>query len=393
MAWTLWSVAGPGDMDPLPRELFKKVVPYHCLDSMWSQQDMKGKKYLAPTIRNAITQFETVVSSVITTCLGDQSLKASDRAQVVEHWIEVAMECGVLKNFSSLYAILSALQSNAIHHLKRTWEEVSRDSLRKFKKLSKTFSHEFTHARRRELLSKGRISKFAGLGKKLKRSQRQQKEVGDIKGIIPYLGTFLTDLEMLDNSMEDYLHGGAINFEKMRKEFDVISEIKLLQLACNNYDVDPHEHFGTWFRGMERLSEAQSYQLSCELESPLQSNSKIPKANKHTSIGKQWRNHKVPKTELSSSRTSHSKRCDQLSCGSDFSSGDTGDQLCVDPAGSTSSHMEGIHMSCVLGSPDGQDEKTSSQLSTFSYMVPAFTVSTQAQKLQSIKGPAQHSLP
>jgi hypothetical protein len=26
--------------------------------------------------------------------------------------------------------------------------------LRKFKKLSKTFSHEFTHARRRELLSK-----------------------------------------------------------------------------------------------------------------------------------------------------------------------------------------------------------------------------------------------
>jgi hypothetical protein len=104
-------------MDPLPRELFKKVVPYHCLDSMWSQQDMKGKKYLAPTIRNAITQFETVVSSVITTCLGDQSLKASDRAQVVEHWIEVAMVCSrrdLGKPFSHASTLRSGLWSEPL---------------------------------------------------------------------------------------------------------------------------------------------------------------------------------------------------------------------------------------------------------------------------------------
>ncbi|KAK7797577.1 hypothetical protein U0070_027238 [Myodes glareolus] len=87
-----------------------------------------------------VAQFNNVANCVITTCLGDQSMKAPDRARVVEHWIEVARECRALKNFSSLYAILSALQSNAIHRLKKTWEEVSRDSFRVFQKLSEFLS-------------------------------------------------------------------------------------------------------------------------------------------------------------------------------------------------------------------------------------------------------------
>jgi hypothetical protein len=59
----------------------KKVVPYHCLDSVWSQWDMKYKNYLAPTIHTTINQFETMVSSVKTS-LGDQSMKDSDQAWV-----------------------------------------------------------------------------------------------------------------------------------------------------------------------------------------------------------------------------------------------------------------------------------------------------------------------
>lgn len=85
----LWGVAAR-DSPPGPQELFKKVVPYHCLGSIWSQRDKKGKEHLAPTVRATVTQFNNVANCVITTCLGDWSVTARDRARVVEHWIEVA---------------------------------------------------------------------------------------------------------------------------------------------------------------------------------------------------------------------------------------------------------------------------------------------------------------
>lgn len=69
------------------------MVPYHCLGSIWSQRDKKGKEHLAPTVRATVTQFNSVANCVITTCLGDRSVTARDRARVVEHWIEVARVC------------------------------------------------------------------------------------------------------------------------------------------------------------------------------------------------------------------------------------------------------------------------------------------------------------
>ncbi|XP_068409885.1 ral guanine nucleotide dissociation stimulator isoform X3 [Eschrichtius robustus] len=341
-------------------ELFKKVVPYHCLGSIWSQRDKRGKEHLAPTVRATVAQFNSVANCVITTCLGDRSVTARARARVVEHWIEVARECRVLKNFSSLYAILSALQSNSIHRLKKTWEEVSRDSVRIFQKLSEIFSDENNYSLSRELLIKEGTSKFATLEMNPKRAQRRPKEVlsqGVIQGTVPYLGTFLTDLVMLDTAMKDYLYGRLINFEKRRKEFEVIAQIKLLQSACNNYSIAPEEHFGAWFRAMERLSEADSYTLSCELEPPSESASNTLKVKKNTAIVKRWSDRQAPSTELSTSSSCHSKSCDQLRCGPYLSSGDIADALSVHSAGSSSSDVEEINMSFVPESPDGQEKK------------------------------------
>ncbi|XP_070479892.1 ral guanine nucleotide dissociation stimulator-like isoform X9 [Equus przewalskii] len=62
-------------------------------------------------------------------------MTAQDRARVVELWIQVSKECQGLRNFPSLHAILSALQSCRIHRLKKTWGRVSRKSSQKFYKI------------------------------------------------------------------------------------------------------------------------------------------------------------------------------------------------------------------------------------------------------------------
>ncbi|XP_041915495.1 ral guanine nucleotide dissociation stimulator isoform X1 [Alosa sapidissima] len=352
-------------------ELFKRVVPYHCLGSIWSQRDKKGKEHLAPSVRATVAQFNCVTHCVIATCLSDRTLKPTQRAKVVERWIEVARECRILKNFSSLRAILSALQCNPVHRLKRTWDEVSRENFRIFHELSEIFSDENNHSLSRELLIKEGTSKFATLEinpkRAQKRQQQQQRDLSVMQGTIPYLGTFLTDLVMMDTAMKDHLDGSLINFEKRRKEFEVIAQIKLLQLACNNYNFTRNGRFTEWFSGVEKLTEAESYSQSCEIEPLSESASNTLKAKKNTGIIKRWSDRQPVGSEAgcSSAGSSHSKSFDQLryapSLGGSSGSGggDGGDSLSVTSAGSSSSDVEEINISFISDSPDSQEKKTS----------------------------------
>uniref|UniRef100_A0A3P9CY59 Ral guanine nucleotide dissociation stimulator n=1 Tax=Maylandia zebra TaxID=106582 RepID=A0A3P9CY59_9CICH len=342
-------------------DLFKKVVPYHCLGGIWSQRDKKGKEHLAPTIRATVAQFNSVTNCVITTCLSNPALKPNQRARLLERWIEVARECRILKNFSSLRAILSALQCNAIHRLKRTWEEVSRESFRTFRELSEIFSDDNNYSLSRELLVKEGTSKFATLEINPKRAQRrhqQQRDLGVMQGTIPYLGTFLTDLVMMDTAMKDYTEGGLINFEKRRKEFEVIAQIKLLQLASNNYNFTQDSHFREWFAGVDKYSEAESYNLSCEIEPLSESASNTLRGKKNGGIMKRWSDRQLTEAGCSSAAGSHSKSFDHSHYRPyQGGGGDSGDALSVTSVSSSGSDLEDVNASFLSDSPEGHERK------------------------------------
>uniref|UniRef100_A0A3Q2YW77 Ral guanine nucleotide dissociation stimulator-like 1 n=1 Tax=Hippocampus comes TaxID=109280 RepID=A0A3Q2YW77_HIPCM len=267
--------------------LFKKVVPYHCLGSIWSQRDKKHNKHSAPTVRATITQFNAVAACVVSTVLRHRQIRPHVRARVIQRWIDIAQECRIRKNFSSLRAIVSALQSNPLYRLKRAWNCVHKDSMQTFEELSDIFSDHNNYLTSRELLMREGTSKFASLESGAKEHQKRthkrlqlQKEMGAMQGTIPYLGTFLTDLTMLDTALPDLVEGGLINFEKRRREFEVMAQIKLLQSACNSYCLTPNRVFLRWFKGQTQLSEEESYALSCEIEGLGDSSPTSPKPRK-----------------------------------------------------------------------------------------------------------------
>lgn len=85
---------------------------------------------------------------------------------------------------------------------------------------------------------------------------------------MPYLGIFLTDLTMLDTAVKDRLDNGYINFDKRRREFEVLAQIRHLQSSCKNCVFSSDRSFMLWYHSVPALTEEESYRLSNEIETP-----------------------------------------------------------------------------------------------------------------------------
>ena len=104
----------------IAQDLFLDVIDHQCLEYIRRPKDIDN----APTIRSCIEHFNRVSLVVIATILG--GVATEGRGSVISHWIDIAQCCRAVKNFSSLKAIVSGLQSTTIHRLKKSWSMVPR---------------------------------------------------------------------------------------------------------------------------------------------------------------------------------------------------------------------------------------------------------------------------
>jgi len=302
----------------MDNELFKRVIPHQCLGSVWSRRD-KSRDRDAATVVATIEQFNAVSYRVISTVLIDSDAKNSARARVISAWIDIAQELRVLKNFSSLKAIVSGLQSNPVFRLKKAWQSVPKEKLEVFEELARIFSESNNAEAQRELLVREGTARFADtvgendhhLQKMLQKHQENSRAIS--YGTIPYLGTFLTDLTMIDTAIPDIVSQGLINFDKRRKEFEVLAQIKLLQGAANAYTIEPDPRFGRWFESVLIMDENEAHELSCQIE-PTHPSSNVSKESRFkrriTPIINHRKNDSIASTVSGSSSSSTPMLCE-----------------------------------------------------------------------------------
>lgn len=128
-------------------ELFKRLIPHQCLGETWSHRDRNE----CGSVLATVSQFNAVSYRVISTILIEPKLKPQvrgekfaqfmrlinfslsrpkERALLISTWIDIGQELRLLKNFSSLKAIVSGLQSNSVYRLNKTWAALCKEKVR-----------------------------------------------------------------------------------------------------------------------------------------------------------------------------------------------------------------------------------------------------------------------
>ncbi|CAF4445462.1 unnamed protein product, partial [Rotaria sp. Silwood2] len=173
-----------------------------------------------------------------------------------------------------------------IYRLNTAWSYVTQDYQSILEELKKVFGSCADRKEARAILDKECTTKYADvtaainvtLGRKFRHKMTRDQQKPTMLGTIPYLGFYLSDLTYIDSAypntiiIEDDNTSSSsskklINFEKHRKEFEVLAQIKLFQSAANAYTtLHPLPRFKAWFDNVRIYNDTESWELSYQIE-------------------------------------------------------------------------------------------------------------------------------
>ena len=178
------------------KALLEKIEKKELYKAIYLKKD---KEIKCPNVIETINNFNKLTFFIIEDIISyDHS---SDRAKIIDKWIQVADYCKSKKDYNDCIAINSALNSYIIKGLAITHKQI------------KTKTNELITS----------INKFCSCNGNYKYIREEIQTLNDKKEYYyPYLGMMLRDITFFEESSKYLINGELINFEKIEKVHNVI---------------------------------------------------------------------------------------------------------------------------------------------------------------------------
>eukprot|EP01114_Cavostelium_apophysatum_P001163 TRINITY_DN10990_c0_g3_i2.p1 TRINITY_DN10990_c0_g3~~TRINITY_DN10990_c0_g3_i2.p1 ORF type:complete len:659 (+),score=128.20 TRINITY_DN10990_c0_g3_i2:52-1977(+) len=227
-------------MTLLAFDTLKFLKPIELYSQSWNKE---GGAVQSPNVHALIRNFNRIsvwISSSVVTCA---NLKK--RIAMVKHFIQIAWAAYGNRDYETTFAITLALLQQQIDRLTQTWKGLDQVTSSQWEKLQRFTSFNRNYKVYRSTL------------KHLLAAQGSAN-------VIPYFGLYLKDLTLLDEN-SNFTQKGAVNFLKMRRVADVISDLQRAQKSI--FNIPRNAKLMAFLRhGLLQLDDDQIWDLSMKCE-------------------------------------------------------------------------------------------------------------------------------
>ena len=220
-------------------ELLRKITARECMGKAWTKS---SAAIYAKNVVNVIGLQNKLTSWVSNSILEEEH--APLRCLTLSFFIELGNQCLILNNFSTMWGIVSALNTTCIFRLRKTWALLSAQQRKKFEDMNK-----ITDASRNY-------------------HWYRQKLADVLPPCVPFFGIYAKDLTFIEDGNADKLPAAPhlINFGKRQMMGEVFMDIRRHQAVPYNLcKVDALQDFLT-----DQMSQSKSdeyrFERSMELE-------------------------------------------------------------------------------------------------------------------------------
>jgi len=186
---------------------FRQIKPWELLGQSWTKEGGG-----AVHVREMIA-WSTRISQLISTEV--IKVPIEKKTKLISHCIQIGGECVKLNNYNAVMEILAGFSNSAVNRLQPFFKEVPKKEQKLLKELRAALSSD---------------KNFRAMRDKIKTAEPP---------ILPYLGTFLTDLTFIEDGNPDRVRNDLVNFKKCRLQSQVIRDIQQYQQLGYRLEVVP----------------------------------------------------------------------------------------------------------------------------------------------------------